>query len=107
MISGFAHNRMQKEALSFVRWMISARIYPNSVILTTILPVIGEVWAWKLGREVHAYVVKTKSYSKQLVIQSGLVDMYCKCGDMDSGRQIFYCSRERNGISWTALMSGY
>ncbi|XP_007032385.2 PREDICTED: pentatricopeptide repeat-containing protein At1g71460, chloroplastic [Theobroma cacao] len=107
MIAGFAHNRMQKEALSYVRWMISAGIYPNSVILTTILPVIGEVWARKLGREIHAYVVKTKSYSKQLVIQSGLVDMYCKCGDMDSGRRVFYCSRERNAISWTALMSGY
>ncbi|EOY17085.1 hypothetical protein QUC31_001315 [Theobroma cacao] len=80
MIAGFAHNRIQKEALSYVRWMISAGIYPNSVIITTILPVIGEVWARKPGWEVHAYVVK----SKQLVIQSGLVDMYCKCGDMDS-----------------------
>ncbi|XVF30169.1 hypothetical protein REPUB_Repub16aG0034000 [Reevesia pubescens] len=107
MIAGFAHNRMQREALDYIRWMISEEIYPNSVILTTILPVIGEVWARKLGQEVHAYVVKTKNYSKQLVIQSGLVDMYCKCGDMDLGRRVFYCSRERNAISWTALMSGY
>ncbi|XWS24708.1 hypothetical protein CRYUN_Cryun27aG0006600 [Craigia yunnanensis] len=107
MIAGFAHNRMQREALDYVRWMISEGIYLNSVILTTILPVIGEVWARKLGQEVHAYVVKTKSYSNQLAIQSGLVDMYCKCGDLDSGRRVFYCSRERNAISWTALMSGY
>lgn len=107
MVAGFSHNRMQREALHYVRWMISEGIYPNAVILTTILPVIGEVWARKLGQEVHAYVVKTKSYSKQLAIQSGLVDMYCKCGDMDSGRRVFYCSKERNAISWTALMSGY
>ncbi|XVE60707.1 hypothetical protein DITRI_Ditri05aG0149700 [Diplodiscus trichospermus] len=107
MIAGFAHNRMQREALDYVRWMISEGTYPNSVVLSTILPVIGEVWLRKLGQEVHAYVVKTKNYSNQLVIQSGLVDMYCKCGDMDSGRRVFYCSRERNAISWTALMSGY
>ncbi|KAK6277006.1 hypothetical protein POUND7_017329 [Theobroma cacao] len=93
MIAGFAHNKIQKEALSYVRWMISAGIYPNSVIITTILPVIGEVWARKLGWEVHAYVVK----SKQLVIQSGLVDMYCKCGDMDSW----------NVISWTVMIESY
>ncbi|OMO79049.1 hypothetical protein COLO4_24586 [Corchorus olitorius] len=107
MIAGFAHNRMQREALDYVRWMISEGVYPNPVILTTVLPAIGEVWARKLGQEVHAYVLKTKNYSKQLVIQSALVDMYCKCSDMDSGRRVFYCSSERNVISWTALMSGY
>ncbi|KAK8692061.1 hypothetical protein V6N13_075543 [Hibiscus sabdariffa] len=107
MIAGFAHNRMQREALDYARWMISEGVYPNSVILTTILPVIGEVWARKIGQEVHAYVVKAKSYSKQLAIQSGLVDMYCKCGDIESGRRVFYCSGERNTVSWTALMSGY
>ncbi|KAA8528017.1 hypothetical protein F0562_035114 [Nyssa sinensis] len=107
MIAGFAHNRLQKEALEYVRWMIRENICPNSVILTTILPVIGEVWALKLGQEVHAYVVKTKSYSKQLFIQSALIDMYCKCGDLNSGRRVFYASMERNAISWTALMSGY
>ncbi|GKU99626.1 hypothetical protein SLEP1_g12442 [Rubroshorea leprosula] len=107
MITGLALNRLRKEALEYVRWMISEGMYPNAVILTTILPVIGEVCEQKLGKEVHAYVVKTKSYSKQLSIQSAMVDMYCKCGDMDSGRQVFYSSRERNAISWTALMSGY
>ncbi|WCJ34584.1 Pentatricopeptide repeat (PPR-like) superfamily protein [Euphorbia peplus] len=107
MISGFSHNRFQREALDFFRSMVRQGMYPNSVILTTILPVIGEVWARKLGQEVHGYVVKTKHYSKQLTIQSGLVDMYSKCGDMGSARRVFYTSMERNAISWTALMSGY
>ncbi|KAK2988012.1 hypothetical protein RJ640_011275 [Escallonia rubra] len=107
MVSGFAHNRLQREALDYVKWMIREGIYPNSVILTMLLPVIGEVWAHRVGKEVHAYVVKTKEYSKQLFIQSALIDMYCKCGDMGSGRKVFYGSMERNAISWTALMSGY
>lgn len=107
MISGFAHNRLQREALEYLRWMISEGIYPNSVILTMIIPVIGEVGAQKLGREVHAYVIKTKEYSRQLFVQSSLIDMYCKCKDMGSGRKVFYNSMERNTISWTALMSGY
>ncbi|KAK3229776.1 hypothetical protein Dsin_001657 [Dipteronia sinensis] len=107
MISGFAHNRLQMEALDYVRWMVSEGIYPNSVVLTMILPVIGEVGAQKLGREVHAYVLKRRRYAKEQFIQSGLVDMYCKCGDLSSGRQVFYGSVERNAIMWTALMSGY
>ncbi|OVA15719.1 Pentatricopeptide repeat [Macleaya cordata] len=107
MIAGFAHNRLKREALEYLRWMISEGIYPNSVILTTILPVMGELWALKLGQEIHGYVIKTKSYSKQLFIQSGLIDMYCKCKDLGSGRRVFYASKERNAVSWTALMSGY
>ncbi|KAG5562463.1 hypothetical protein RHGRI_005256 [Rhododendron griersonianum] len=107
MIAGFAHNRLQREAIEYVRWMCLEGLDPNSVILTTILPVIGEVGARELGREVHAYVFKTKSYSKQLFIQSALIDMYCKCGDLVSGRKVFYGSMERNAVSWTALMAGY
>lgn len=107
MIAGFAHNRLQKEALDHLRMMVDEGIRPNSVILTTILPVIGEVSARKLGQEAHAYVLKTKSYLKQAFIQSALIDMYCKCGDMEMGRQVFYSSKERNAICWTALMSGY
>ncbi|KAJ4965735.1 hypothetical protein NE237_017584 [Protea cynaroides] len=107
MIAGFAHNRLQRDAVAFVRTMIEQEIEPNSAIMTAIIPVIGELWAQKLGREVHGYVIKTKDYSKQLFIQSALIDMYCKCGDMRSGRQVFYSSMERNVVSWTALMSGY
>ncbi|PON99747.1 Pentatricopeptide repeat [Trema orientale] len=107
MISGFAHNRLQWEALEYMRWMVDEGIRPNSVILTIILPVMAELSAWQLGREVHAYVLKTKSYSKQIFIQSALIDMYCKCGDLENGRRVFYRSNERNAICWTALMSGY
>ncbi|KAL2254293.1 pentatricopeptide repeat-containing protein At1g71460, chloroplastic [Sesamum indicum] len=107
MIAGLGHNRLQKEALECTRWMVREGIGVNSVILTSILPVIGEVFARKIGQEVHAYVIKTREYSKQLFIQSALVDMYCKCGDMVSGRKVFYGSKERNTISWTALLSGY
>ncbi|XP_077231628.1 pentatricopeptide repeat (PPR-like) superfamily protein [Tasmannia lanceolata] len=107
MIAGFSHNRMRREALEYLRWMRREGIEANSVILTIILPVIGELSARKLGQEVHGYVIKKKDYVKQLFIQSGLIDMYCKCGDMGSGRQVFYGSMERNTVSWTALMSGY
>ena len=93
--------------MEYVRRMVEEGIRSNSVILTVILPGIGEVWAHKLGREVHAYMLKTKSYLRQIFIQCALIDKYCKCRDMGSGRRVFYSSMERNTICWTALMSGY
>lgn len=107
MIAGFAHNRLYKEAVEYLRWMVSEGVQPNSVILTSVLPVVGELWALQLGKEIHAYAIKTRSYGEQRFIQSGLIDMYCKCGNMASGRRVFYTSRERNVVAWTALVSGY
>ncbi|KAL2330101.1 hypothetical protein Fmac_017682 [Flemingia macrophylla] len=107
MLSGFAHNRLQREVLEYVRWMVEEGVKPNSVVMTIVIPVIGEVCARRLGQEFHAYVVKTKSYAKQAPVQSALIDMYCKCGDMISARRVFYGSKERNAVCWTALMAGY
>lgn len=107
MIAGFAHNRLQREALEYTRWMVNEGIRANSVILTSILPVIGEISARKIGQEAHAYVIRTKDYSEKAFIQSALIDMYCKCGDMASGRKVFFGSTERSIVSWTALLSGY
>ncbi|KAL5143625.1 Pentatricopeptide repeat-containing protein, chloroplastic [Glycine soja] len=107
MLAGFAHNRLQREVLEYVRWMVEEGVKPNSVVMTIVIPVIGEVCARRLGQEFHAYVVKTKSYSKLVPVQSSLIDMYCKCGDMISARRVFYGSKERNVVCWTALMSGY
>lgn len=107
MIAGFAHNRLQREALEYVRWMVSEGVNMNSVVLTIVLPVIGDIGARRLGREVHAFVLRRRRFMNERFIQSGLVDMYCKCGDMVSGRRVFYGIAERNETMWTALMSGY
>ncbi|KAE9592165.1 hypothetical protein Lal_00012982 [Lupinus albus] len=107
MVAGFVHNRLEREAFEFVRLMVEEGVEVNSVIVMSVLPAIGEVRARRLGQEVHAHVVKTKSYSRQVTIQSALIDMYCKCGDMNSARRVFYGCSERNVVCWTALMSGY
>ncbi|MED6203843.1 hypothetical protein PIB30_003132 [Stylosanthes scabra] len=107
MVAGFVHNRLQREALEYVRWMVEEGVELNSVVVMSVLPAIGEVSEKRLGKEVHAYVVKTKEYYRRVPIQSALIDMYCKCGDMSLARRVFYSSAERNLVCWTALMSGY
>ncbi|KAL0921465.1 hypothetical protein M5K25_008541 [Dendrobium thyrsiflorum] len=107
-IAGFAHNKLRWEALECFRWMASEGIEPNSVVITSVLPIIGELSKRDLGTEVHCYVLKRfRNYVKMVSIHSGLIDMYCKCKDMGSARRVFYASSERNEVSWTALMSGY
>ncbi|EPS73900.1 hypothetical protein M569_00856 [Genlisea aurea] len=107
MVAGFAHNKLQREALRYTKLMIDDGIEVNSVILTTILPVAGEILARKTGQELHAYLIKRRGYSKEPFVNSALIDMYCKSGDMASARKAFFACSARNAVSWTALLSGY
>ncbi|XP_061375934.1 pentatricopeptide repeat-containing protein At1g71460, chloroplastic-like [Gastrolobium bilobum] len=115
MINGLARNGLPSEALEYVRLMIEEGINPNSdlmtvttvtEVMTVILHAIGEVRARRLGKEAHAVVVKTNSCYENLLIQSALFDMYCKCGDIGSGSRVLYSLMLRNGGCWTGVISG-
>lgn len=108
VISGFSHKGLKREALEHFRWMVNDGVKVNSVVLTSIVPVIGDLRARNLGREIHGLVLKKFRDRKDVAkVHAGLIDMYCKCGDMISGRRLFYSTKKRNAVSWTALMSGY
>ncbi|XP_019462589.1 PREDICTED: pentatricopeptide repeat-containing protein At1g71460, chloroplastic-like [Lupinus angustifolius] len=107
MIGGFVRNRLPMDALEYVRLMVEDGMRLNSVLVIIILPVIGKVRARRIGKEVHAYILKTRLDFGQAAIQLALVDMYCKCGEIGLGRRVLYSSMERKVGSWNAVMSGY
>ncbi|GAB2225558.1 hypothetical protein Droror1_Dr00006355 [Drosera rotundifolia] len=98
---------MPRRAVEYVTVMLEEGFEMNLVVLPTVLSVIGDLGELNLGKEIHGYVVKTNGYSQDSFAQSALVDMYCKCGDMESGKKVFCGSKERSLVSWTALMAVY
>ncbi|CAN6485098.1 unnamed protein product [Victoria cruziana] len=105
-IAGFAHNGLRREAMDSFREMLNHGLVANSVTLTSIIPVCGDLGLIKHGKEIHCFLIKT-GYMEHIFIHAALVDMYCKCSDLGLGRRVFYASRRRNVVTWTALISGY
>uniref|UniRef100_A0A1J3E4P6 Pentatricopeptide repeat-containing protein, mitochondrial n=1 Tax=Noccaea caerulescens TaxID=107243 RepID=A0A1J3E4P6_NOCCA len=58
------------------------------------------------GKQVHCRFTVSE-YSNDDVFKSSLVDMYAKCGFLDSAKLVFDSIRLKNTISWTAMVSGY
>ncbi|KAF8411888.1 hypothetical protein HHK36_004446 [Tetracentron sinense] len=58
------------------------------------------------GKLVHAHMIKT-SYNSCLFLQNNLLNMYCKCGEMDMARRLFDRMPKQDIISWNSLVSGY
>ncbi|XP_062077416.1 putative pentatricopeptide repeat-containing protein At3g15130 [Humulus lupulus] len=58
------------------------------------------------GLSLHAAVFKTGMESDAF-ISNHVLNMYAKCGDVLSARQVFDEMSQRNTVSWSALISGY
>ncbi|KZV46377.1 pentatricopeptide repeat-containing protein [Dorcoceras hygrometricum] len=58
------------------------------------------------AESVHAHITKTGFY-QELFLVTFLVNVYAKCGKMESAQKLFDDLPQRNVVSWTSLMSGY
>lgn len=57
------------------------------------------------GRKVHCQIVKAGSPDS--FVLTSLVDMYAKCRDIGSSREVFDEILDRNVVSWTSMIAGY
>ncbi|CAL4937923.1 unnamed protein product [Urochloa decumbens] len=60
----------------------------------------------RLGREVHCRVLRT-GHGGNVGVQTALLDMYAKAGQIDVSRRVFDGMVQRDLISWNAMVSGY
>lgn len=105
MIGGLESNGKHKEALSLFRKMINACFTPNQVTLVSILSAISGLAVISTGRWVHSYMAKT-GCNVEGVLGTSLIEMYCKCGSVESALSVFRSVRKKKLGHWTALIVG-
>ncbi|KAJ0989008.1 hypothetical protein J5N97_007364 [Dioscorea zingiberensis] len=58
------------------------------------------------GKQIHQQSI-CLGCEDDLFVRAALVDMYSKCGHIDSARLVFDKMRQRDLVSWTSMISGY
>jgi len=137
LIAGYAQNGYMDKALALFVEMTERGIRYDEHTLASVLSVCSGLKCLKLGKCIHARVLK-HDYSSNQFISSGIVDLYCKCGniryaelvyagigiksqfavssliagyssqgEMMKAQRLFDSLLERNSVVWTALCSGY
>ncbi|XP_010435197.1 PREDICTED: pentatricopeptide repeat-containing protein At4g14050, mitochondrial-like isoform X1 [Camelina sativa] len=79
---------------------------PDGFVFSALVKACANLGSIELGKQVHCHFIVSE-YSNDDVVKSSLVDMYAKCGLVDSAKAVFDSIRVKNTISWTAMVSGY
>ncbi|KAJ0043099.1 hypothetical protein Pint_17930 [Pistacia integerrima] len=106
VISSFAQNELPCLAIQYFRRMLGECALPDDHIFPSATKSCAILGRLDVGESVHCLVVKT-GYDFDVFVCSSLVDMYAKCGDINTARKVFDEMPERNVVSWSGMIYGY
>ncbi|KAH7841709.1 hypothetical protein Vadar_033278 [Vaccinium darrowii] len=106
MISGYEQNGFSEEAIGLFHRMRDSGVEFDLATLVSVLAACAQAGALELGYWVHDWI-RDSGFSINVVIDSSLINMYAKCGNVRKARKVFDSMTYRNIVSWTAMISGY
>lgn len=105
MITGYAQEGFFKEALELFKDMQLAGFKPNHAGIVGALSACAFLGALDQGRWIHAYVDRN-SMVLDRILGTALIDMYAKCGSVDTARTVFNNMPDKDVFAFTSLISG-
>ncbi|MBA0690647.1 hypothetical protein Golax_007300 [Gossypium laxum] len=106
MVLASAFNGYFKEAIGYFSLMSESINLCNKFTFSVVLKACVGLMNLNIGKEVHA-VVNKLCLETDVNVGNGLIDMYCKCGNVSYARKVFDRMAERDVASWTSMISGY
>lgn len=107
LIAGYADYGHYDEALECLREMEQEGITANTTTFVCCLKACGSIGALCKGQEIHAEIERVGLSCKDVVLDTALVDMYCRHGLLANAQEVFDKLLVRNAVSWTTLIVGY
>ncbi|XP_051122630.1 pentatricopeptide repeat-containing protein At1g11290, chloroplastic [Andrographis paniculata] len=106
VIAGFAQNGMPWKAVELFTKMQGEGYSPDMVTVVSVLPALANIGNLRMGRSIHAYVVR-RGLESYVNVATALLDMYAKCGLIGAARSVFDRMDSRTVVSWNSMIDGY
>ncbi|XP_052174599.1 pentatricopeptide repeat-containing protein At2g33760-like [Diospyros lotus] len=106
MIGAFAECGNPSESLVLFDRMREEDVVPDKVAMVTVVNACAKIGALHKARLIHEYIWG-RNFSLDVILGTAMMDMYAKCGSLDTAREIFDRMREKNVITWSAMIAAY
>ena len=106
IVSGHAQNGHLCKALLLFNEMRKTRQRPDSITVVSLLQACASIGALHQGKWIHNFVTKS-CLGPCILIDTALVDMYSKCGDLGSAQKCFDRMPQQDLVSWSSIIAGY
>lgn len=106
MIAGYDRNAQPREALFTFLGMSEAGVSPDEAALVSTLAACTHGGCLEFGKAIHACATVYGLGLESVGFATALVDLYAKCGEVDSAMEVFERMAQRNVLSWSAMIGG-
>ncbi|KAF8776439.1 hypothetical protein HU200_003141 [Digitaria exilis] len=107
MISGYVRCGSHRHAVELFEQMQCMGEKPDTVTVLSLLSACADSGDLDIGRRLHSYL--TERFSRTgltTVLRNALIDMYAKCGSMDSALEVFRSMRDKDVSTWNSIIGG-
>ncbi|XP_027354884.1 pentatricopeptide repeat-containing protein At4g33170 [Abrus precatorius] len=105
MMHGYIVSDNYHKALRLFVLMHGSGERADQITLANVAKAAGCLVGLEQGKQIHAVVIK-KGFNLDLFVISGILDMYLKCGEMESASKVFGEIPLPDDVAWTTMISG-
>ncbi|XP_057741065.1 pentatricopeptide repeat-containing protein At5g55740, chloroplastic [Arachis stenosperma] len=106
IISSYVRCGEVEKAIEMCHMMTEENLRFDCKTLSSLLHIAADTRDVGLGMEAHGHCIKC-SFDFDVVITSGIMDMYAKCGRIDYARRVFGVAREKDIVVWNTMLAAY
>ncbi|TMW96562.1 hypothetical protein EJD97_007157 [Solanum chilense] len=106
MIHGLMLNGLHQKALDLFFKMVEEGVKPNGLTVVSALSACAKTGALEAGKKIHDNIVNNGLHLNAAV-GNALLDMYAKCGYIESASLVFSGLKEKDIRTWSIMIWGW
>ncbi|KAA0057054.1 pentatricopeptide repeat-containing protein DOT4 [Cucumis melo var. makuwa] len=107
MISGYVKNGLDDRGIEIFIKMLVFGVEIDLATMVNVLVACANTGTLLFGKVLHSYSIKAAALDREVRFNNTLLDMYSKCGDLNSAIRVFERMDEKTVVSWTSMITGY
>ncbi|EHA8591377.1 pentatricopeptide repeat-containing protein [Cocos nucifera] len=106
LLVAYMQNGFNVEAVDVFHKMIEEKFIMDVFVFASVIGACSILEELGMGKEIHCHALR-KGFTSDVSVSNALITLYGRCGEIRKAQRVFQLMRDRDMISWTALLTCY